>query len=256
MGYGDDIMSTAAVREVNERTGRLVSLGGGTSPYWSPVFENNPRIVPYGDRVTAREWVRDYRGRRPYIDYRRTTGARQCVISSFSPEPGELYFTDAERKRAAGIASEHGYFVIVEPHVKGLYSGPNKDWGWHNWKELTNDKMFNWLQVSAPGKPSLPGVCRAPVDSIRDAFALIELAGAVVTTEGAFHHAAAALGTPAVVIWGGRTHPSVLGYPNHENLYVDRPGSPCGMNRKCAHCRACMDSIEPGAVMASLLKLA
>lgn len=249
-------MSTAAVRELNSRTGKPVSLGNGRSPYWSPVFENNPRIVPHGDRTTPRAWVKDYTGHRPYIDYQRSTASRQQVIGSYRAPRGELYFTDEERERAARIASEYGDFVIVEPHVKGLYSGPNKDWGWHKWMKLTEDKNFNWLQVSAPGKLSLPGVCRAPVDSVRDAFALIESAKAVVTAEGAFHHAAAALGTQAVVIWGGRTSPSVLGYAEHENIYLDSPGSPCGMNSECAHCRRCMNKIAPDTVMASLLKIA
>jgi hypothetical protein len=57
------------------------------------------------------------------------------------------------------------------------------------------------------------------------------------------HHAAAALGVPAVVIFGGFISPAVTGYAAHANIFTgDDLG--CGNINPCPHCRAAMERIS------------
>jgi hypothetical protein len=63
------------------------------------------------------------------------------------------------------------------------------------------------------------------------------------------HHAAAAVGTRAIVIHGGFTPPAVLGYSGHINL-TGGADEACGYWDRCNHCRAALDRIEVDDVYA------
>ena len=75
--------------------------------------------------------------------------------------------------------------------------------------------------------------------------------------EGGLHHAAAALSTPAVVIYGGFVSPVNMGYEGQVALY--RPhrhdGEPCGLRVPCEGCIAAMDGIAVETVAAALERL-
>ena len=91
--------------------------------------------------------------------------------------------------------------------------------------------LADWAQVLAEACTALSG------------------AAAAVLPEGGLHHAAAALGMPAVVIFGGMTSPANTGYDGHVNLFDPAGGeSPCGQRVACAHCRAAMAAIRPDVV--------
>jgi ADP-heptose:LPS heptosyltransferase len=73
--------------------------------------------------------------------------------------------------------------------------------------------------------------------------AMVAQAKLVVTTDGMLHHAAAAFGVPAIVLWGGVVSPKILGYPTHINIW--NGAQPCGSYAEvCSHCREAMDSIS------------
>jgi len=59
--------------------------------------------------------------------------------------------------------------------------------------------------------------------------------------EGGLHHGAAAVGTPAVVIFGGYIHPTTTGYAAHVNLFG--ADEACGNTTECQHCKLAMDAI-------------
>ena len=74
-----------------------------------------------------------------------------------------------------------------------------------------------------------------------------------VLPEGGLHHAAAASGTPSIVIFGGFISPRQTGYLHQSNLFTG--GDPCGMRHRCSHCKRAMDRITVEEVLekASLL---
>jgi hypothetical protein len=252
MGYGDDIMATAEARRRQE-AGDLrpcVYVNKHSKPIASPVFDNNPRFT--GDMAKVYDLVgvqilAQRSGNRPYIDYANSTRTKWAWRDA-PPEPGEIYLSAAERAAIPKMTP----FIVVEPTIKAAAS-PNKDWGWDNWQRLVTDFGANrFLQLGPPGTRGLAGVQHRVTDTIRDAFVVLAGAAAYVGHEGALHHAAAALGIPAVVIFGGYVSPRQTGYEFQTNLYPDDPHSPCGMRVACPHCKRVMQSISVDQVAAAL----
>lgn len=275
MGYGDDLMTTAQVRKAKEaKPESLILVGDGRREYWSAMFRHNPHMRQprgyvnweeledppasvrrrgawYLARATPEErrrlfWIHNYPGRRPYIDYAKKTDACWAWNAKHRAEPGEIYFSEAELAFAESQASRLGQFILVEPHIKRMTSAGNKDWGWNNWQTLTDRlrRDHRIVQVGKPGVRILGGAEFIPTERFRLAIALISRCEAVITSEGGTHHAAATVGSRAVVIFGGYIHPDITGYPFHENLYVEHQLSPCGMRRDCAHCKLAMKRIS------------
>lgn len=83
------------------------------------------------------------------------------------------------------------------------------------------------------------------------ACAILSRASAYVGHEGGLHHAAAALGIPGVVIFGGFISPETTGYDCHVNLFTG--GNACGNRTPCMHCRDAMNRITPEAVAEALI---
>lgn len=170
-------------------------------------------------------------GRRPYIDYQKTRPGKIVFNYDYKVEPGEIFFDPAELRHAQED------FIYIEPNVKGTFSG-NKDWGFERWQQVVNALPYRFIQ----GKGRrLEGVEQVQTTSFRDACALLGRARLFVGTDGGLHHAAAALGKPAVVVWGGLAPPSVLGYDSHTNLHSG--ASACGSYEACEHCKQALSRI-------------
>ena len=72
-------------------------------------------------------------------------------------------------------------------------------------------------------------------NDFREALLILSKAKLFVGTDGGLHHAAAALGIPAVVIWTGFSSPKHLGYDGHTNIHDG--SDPCGTyHGVCSHC--------------------
>jgi ADP-heptose:LPS heptosyltransferase len=61
--------------------------------------------------------------------------------------------------------------------------------------------------------------------------------------EGGLHHGAAAVGIPAVVLFGGFIPPQVTGYKTHVNL-TGGADFFCGSLQACKHCAEAMERIK------------
>lgn len=202
--------------------------------FWSEVFENNPKILkePEGQEVVV---IENYPSRRPYVA--RVTPERFYFDHNFSAEPGEIFLTEEEK--AKGIPGA----VIVEPHTKlELGLSRNKAWPWDRWQTLVREVKAPWIQLGPKGTKILEGVRHIETPRFRDALGYINSADLVVTTDGALHHAAAALDRDAVVLWGGVTDPQTLGYQSHRNIRAQV--QTCGSIKDCAHCHDAMERIS------------
>lgn len=215
-------------------------IGNGQTLSESPVFEGNPRLAT---RIMPEAvWVHSSVGRRPYIDYQRSDGRHQAYDYRFHVEPGELYLTDEE------LAWPQRGFVLIEPNVKGTYAG-NKDWGFDKWQKVVDGTPGRHFVQCGEGRV-LRGVTHVPTRSFRLACGLLSHADVFIGTDGGLHHAAAALGKRAVVLWGGLAPPSVLGYDTHTNLC--HATTWCGSYQQCAHCRKALDLVSVDEVIAAL----
>lgn len=245
MGIGDDIMATGMARGAAKR-GKRIAFGDCKKIRWGPhsgiAFENNPNIAPPGSEgANDLEWIEYYKGKR---NYNSVGDGRWIWNYDFKAIPGEFFFTLAELERGKRLGTG---FVVIEPNVPQQKSvARNKQWPVDRYQEvssyLINKMRRRVVQLHYPGATySLSDVSHMKTDSFRDACALLANSALYIGAEGGMHHAAAALGIPAVVLFGGFIPPSVTGYDTHINLTGG--ASACGSLRTCDHCRQAMDDI-------------
>ncbi len=263
MGLGDDIMSTAFVDALLAQFPKasfVMGEGEAQTIHWSEVFENNPHMLQKGASHDGElVFIPDYPGKRAYIDYERSKATGRFAFNEdFKAPVGKIYFSDQEKDRIEDLKKELGQVVIIEPNVKDTCWSVNKDWGFNMWRgltEVTHGKI-RWLQIGEPARGRiLPGVWKRPTARFRGALCVLAASRGFVGTDSALHHAAAALGKPAVVVWGGYSSPKHLGYDVHLNVVPMQDGrTPCGSLSPCYHCSEMMGSINLPAVEKAVLE--
>lgn len=241
MGIGDWIIASADVRRVNEETGKKVFLGDGNKFFLDKqVFKNNPRMATPQDKEFV--WVRNYSGHRPYV--KELKDKHIIFNDDFKAEPGEIWFDDSE----ISFTEKAEPYIVVEPEVKSnLVHTVNKSWPVEYWKTIAKESL-PFIQLGETKNPIFP---HRHTDTFRQALAILKRAKLFVGTDGALHHAAAALGIPAVVIWTGFSSPKYLGYDDHYNIHDG--SEPCGYyGGVCKHCLAKARAISPNRVLEAI----
>lgn len=249
MGIGDQLIATGLAKGAAAR-GKRIAFGGDGRIRWDldsePIFRDNPNIAPPGsERDRDLEWIRYYKGHRIY---NRRQGNRWIWNPDWKAIPGEVFLADPERRRAA----RHGSgFVVIEPNVERKSVAWNKDWGVGKYQALADrlTKQHRVVQFVYPKAARLQGVQYVPTPTFRDALALLANADLYIGPEGGLHHGAAAMGTAAVVLFGGFIPPSVTGYDTHTNLTGGAEA--CGSLFACRHCRDAMARISVEEVLAA-----
>ena len=242
VGVGDWIMASAQVKEANERTGKKVFLGDGRRFFYEKsVFDNNPRMAQFGCKDPV--WVANYGGCRPYI--KGSKDKHFIFNDEWRPTPGEIFFSEEELAWRDNNIPQSAY-IIIEPNVKNQYAhGINKAWPY--WEAIS--KMRRPFIQLGDGKGRL--FQQFETSSFRKAMLVLSKADMFVGTDGGLHHAAAALGIPAVVIWTGFSSPVHLGYDDHINLHDG--SDPCGdYSGPCEHCAEKARAIKPEQVMEAI----
>lgn len=251
MGLGDNLMATGMARGAKAR-GKRIGFGDRKSILWDKhsreVFRGNPNIAPPGaERDQDVQWLPFYKGNRIY-NAQDAAKKRWIWNLDFKAEPGELYFDTAEKRNGA----RHGSgFVIIEPDVPWWKTvAPNKDWSRAKYQKLADRLRKDGHRLAQfrheKSGPPLQGVEQFKTLGFRDGAAILSHASLYIGPEGGLHHAAAAVGKRAVVIFGGFIPPSVTGYDTHINLTGGAEA--CGNYMPCAHCKAAMAAISVGEV--------
>lgn len=236
-------MATGLARGMIER-GKRAAFGDGKKIIWGPwsaeMFKHNPNVaIPGSEGSKDLEWIGYYKGKR---NYNTQQNDRWVWNYSFRPTPGQFFFDQHESEIAAGFKDE---FVVVEPNVPWQKSvAGNKDWGQEKYQELTDRLVKSGVRVVQFSHKNtrrfLQGAKLATLN-FRQAIAVLGRSRLYVGPEGGMHHAAAAVGVGAVVIFGGFIPPQVTGYDTHVNLTgTDRA---CGSLINCSHCRDAMSHI-------------
>jgi ADP-heptose:LPS heptosyltransferase len=174
------------------------------------------------------------------------------VHKGYRPTPAALQVGPRGQTYAKLVAGS----VLLNPYIKPRAS-PNKQWGLERWQELIRlTPGVRWIQLLEPGMRRLRSVVALTTHHFMDAVGAISGADVLVCHEGALHHAAAAVGTPAIVLRGGYTY-GTTEYDGQVNFSVRDERYPygCGMRIECEHCAAAMASIQPDQVARALLNL-
>ena len=190
---------------------------------------------------------------RQYIDTARSVAEKWAFKSDFVAPVGSIHFSEEEKTFAREFRAKRGSFYVIEPNVKGSFSGSNKAWPFANWQEFMDlegvyGNQHPFLQLG-PSQHSrqLSGVPFVHTkEGFRQALCILEASDGFLGTDGGLHHAAAALGKPAVVLWGHYTSPKNLGYSSHVNIWHEPEGSPCGTLGACEECDRAMANISVG----------
>lgn len=240
---GDEIIATGQARKLSERTGlSVVIVDARGKARWHPVWENNPRI----STDMYQQHVKLINGPhcRPYILQQTRAMFRW---KDYAPPVGEIYLSEREKN----FARAYRDCVLIEPNIKGTCSSDNKAWSWDRWQELVNrEPSIDWIQSGPANAKTLDGVTRVITEDFRLALAVLSVCKAVVTVEGGLHHAAAALGVPAVVLWSHYISPASTGYQSQTNLRF--ASGACGQRNPCPECRKSMERITVEHVIDAL----
>lgn len=247
MGIGDDIIATSFAKGAAER-GELIALGDGHRIIWGPhsetVFKNNPNIArPGQERGKGLKWVQYYKGHRIY----NSLGPGRWIWNNkFRVKPGEFFF-DATEMVEDKYANR---LVLIEPNLPKKRHVINKTWPRDRWMDVYQHlARAGWFvrQLDYGGPVDITTV-KIPTKNFRQAAAWLKTARLIILPEGGLHHAAAAVGTPAVVLFGGFAPPSVLGYDEHTNLTGGATHA-CGSFDTCQHCIDAMQAITVESVV-------
>ncbi len=225
---GDELMAAGEARRLGGNIQIVDRMG---RPRWHPVWDYCPDITPNGRPL------KNAGGCRPYIDAARSTKQR-WAFKSYKPTPARLELAPDERGRGC---------IYIEPTIKNGAS-PNKQWD--GWKEVSKSG-HRFVQCGPPGTLPLPGAKFVMTANVIEAMRVLAACDGAVVHEGGMHHAAAALGIRAVVLFGAFITPQITGYESHVNLWVDDPAA---VGWRIPN-KACLDAwahITPEKVIACL----
>lgn len=241
MGIGDELMAAGEARRLHELHGRKVRMMKKPGrPRWNGLWQFCPDITR-STRHPVTELCNGP-GRRPYIDYGKTAPTR-WAWRDYEPMPARI--------RLPAPAMRSGK-VLIEPNIKAS-APPAKQWG--RWQELVDATPWcQFVQIGPQGTPRLRGVEFLPTPTVVHALRAVAGARAAVLPEGGLHHACAAFGIPAVVLYGAYITPHQTGYDGQVALWVDDPAA-TGWRVKNSAARAAWDWITPALVAAELENL-
>lgn len=268
MGYGDKLMAIGEAWAMHEAdpSRRRVAIGnqGKLDPDQPELLYGLDNFLADQPSIDAGEdvlWQINGRSLRPYINYEAMWAEAKRAKLNVEKQNGlarklNKYIWQPYRTVPAPIVLkpeeqelyEHWKakprFVVIEPFIKPGAPG-SKQWPTERFQAVASllSREIPVYQLSAPGRPSLQGVAQIDTNGFRQAMAVLKAAALYIGPEGGLHHASAAMGTKAVVIFGSFISPGSTGYDFHTNLTggADRfCGQRFGM---CAHCQKTLDNI-------------
>lgn len=233
MGVGDELMAAGEARRARENHGCPVAiLDRDGKPRWHDVWSFCPDVLRPELWREGLPAIQNAGWCRPYIDYTGfTKQSPQWTWRRYRPTPARILLPPD----LLHWAEQYRGRVVIEPRIK---PGASVNKQWRRWGDLM------------ARRPDVPWFVMSDLPSFGHALAVLSVASAAVLPEGGLHHAAAAVGLPAVVIFGGYISPDVTGYDTHINLFTG--GEACGNRGPCRHCEKAMNQISPAQVSAAL----
>lgn len=159
-----------------------------------------------------------------------------------------FYFGEGERPPRAGrpqIAVQSSVMAARFPIL-------NKEWFPERMQDVVNalSREAEVVQIGSAGDPPLAGATDLRGrTTLRESAAVLAAAWGFIGFIGFPMHLARAVGTPSVIVFGGREHPGESGYPENHNLFTALHCSPCWFVNHCPYDRECMRRIAADDVV-------
>lgn len=256
MGYGDDIMATGLAKGLHAR-GKRAAFGDGRRIIWGPwseeMFRHNPNVAtPGSEGAKDLEWIPHYKGSRMY---NKQVNGKWVWNYDFKVTPGEFFFTEAEKETGKNLSSG---FVLMEPNVPWQKTvAPNKDWGEQNYVSVARalrEKGHTIVQFKHKNsRRMLSDAFVFQPHNFRQVISVLRRASLYIGPEGGLHHAAAAVDTKAVVLFGGFIPPEVVGYDGQ--VCLTGGARACGSIDPCEHCKEAMSRISVDEVVEAAARM-
>lgn len=270
-GIGDAILTTPSFRAIKERHPlSKVIVYCGAKNHWD-VFANNPyidRLRLAKLRSAPLQFLKFHLNKGRFympqygmfnLSFHYVGKAVDVVAEMFFVELQDknmkIYLTEDEAAWAKAFLKDYPNAVTI--HISP-YCSANKAWPLDRWEELVaRNPQFSFLQLGLAQDTRVPGAfdLRGRT-SLRQTFALIKQSTCFAGIESGLAHAAAAVGTPGVVLFGP-SNPEPWGHSTNINLYAGLSCSPCIDILKgdaCPYGAPCMTSISVDDVSRALRK--
>jgi hypothetical protein len=255
-GLGDELMLTAAARAAREQ-GRPLHILTDRPEVWEG--NGDPASVQTGVErwhyAARRGWVR---AEIAHLSYRMTDplhiGEQIAARAGIDLPPRWKPVLNVPADPATAGA------IVLQNSCRGaLYAADTKEWADERWRELALrlSPRVRLLQLGTPADPPLTHAedLRGRT-TLRQAASLIAGAHLFLGLESGLMHVAAAVGTPAVIVYGGRSRPESTGYSGHTAITRTPPCVGCGLNSGCPRGRMCLDIPVDEVEAAVLARLA
>jgi len=264
---GDDLLATAVLRQWRAVHGTRAAyltrypelFAGNTDVAFTAPFD--PLLAGAFQALGVPRRRLDYHAYDPLTD--RSLAPRDAHIINLmcrsaglpplaSPAP-VLHLADSEISRPA-----RRRIVVQSSVMSAKMPIRNKEW-FPDRMQVVADALGVDAEVVQLGTASDPAM-RGVLDlrgrtSVREAAGILAGASLFVGMVGFLMHLARSVGTPAVVIFGGREHPEQSGYPRNRNLFTTLPCSPCWLWNQCPYDRECLRRIEAAEVIDAARRL-
>lgn len=230
-------------------------------------------------RRPTREWVpqplKEAYRHSPYVDMKGGYAMEERHLglmpyqgnTTYVCKPAEITLKEEEIKLAEDELAKGPYWIICPDNKPIQANGNNKIWAegiptWIKFITLIKDRWptIRLLRLQPEyAKEKIPMVEVLPSSGFRYAASIARKSSLIITTEGFWHHLAAAWNVPALVLYGGVTSPypsikrnhSGIGYEGQCNIVdTEEPETPCySTKNNCPHCIRVWNKITPETVM-------
>ena len=263
-GIGDVLLLTPALKSIKAAHSHTKVTVYCLRREHMEVLKNNPNIdaLKWGSAFRRalyhlrllRVSPINYADLRPSLCYQKTASeiiAEMLGVTLSNNKP-EIYLTAREEESARTRLAQLERPVAI--HAKAGFT-ENKDWPTEMWEQLVAENtQYNFLQLGSATEQLIKGAVDMRGLTLRESFALIKYADGFVGIDSCLAHAAAALGTPAVVMFGPST-PVLWAHSSNANIYKGLRCSPCVDmlgNVPCPYGRPCMKTITVKEVREAL----
>jgi ADP-heptose:LPS heptosyltransferase len=236
------------------------------------IFSNNPYIDSLKEvsfRSSPVDWLLnhlhlteykspDYSALYPTLNY--SKNLTEVIAEIFSVElvdkQMDVFLKDSELKAGADLLAGYGKTITINPYA---VCSRNKEWQNEKWEELIRAMPdFTFIQLGLTKEALLKGAIDLRGKPVRESIAILKSSLYYVGVDSFLAHAAAAVNTPAVVLFGASSA-TVAGHKQNINLSKNLLCSPCMeliMDAVCPYGKECMRQITVEEVKTAIVKLA
>ena len=256
-GYGDTLMAGAVAREIKKKYGAVFITVNGMK---EELLKNNPNVDRTGQRydgIDLNYHCNDVKNNTAHSFDDNLIGAMCNKVGIRNPSRSvDIFLTGEENDYAQKQISSLQKPVITIHTTSDSFDNRRKWWPHEYWEKLGDlllKKGCNLVQLGGEGEQPVRGaIYLAGTTDIRRSIAVIKAADLHIGIVSSLMHGAAAVGTPAVILFGGFERYSLHGYKNITPVESYISCSPCiqphAVIEQCPFNNKCMREITAEAV--------